>query len=77
MDIPGSEEKFAKFKKKLGDKTVYPISSVTHKGVSELMGKTADLVEEVAKDLKLNVDVDEYVQKIRHLPKFMILIRIQ
>ena len=27
--------------------------------------------------LKLNVDVDEYVQKIRHLPEFMILIRIQ
>ena len=27
--------------------------------------------------LKLNVDVDEYVQKIRHLPEFMILIHIQ
>ena len=27
--------------------------------------------------LQLNVDVDEYVQKIRHLPEFMILIRIQ
>ena len=68
MDIPGSEEKFAEFKKKLGDKTVYPISSVTHKGVSELMGKTADLVEEVAKEeaekpAEIKVAEKEYVYK--------------
>lgn len=68
MDIPGSEEKFAEFKKKLGDKTVYPISSVSHKGVSELMGKTADLVEEVAKEeaekpAEIKVAEKEYVYK--------------
>ena len=68
MDIPGSEEKFAEFKKKLGDKIVYPISSVTHKGVSELMGKTADLVEEVAKEeaekpAEIKVAEKEYVYK--------------
>ncbi|QNQ82885.1 GTPase ObgE [Lactobacillus sp. PV037] len=48
MDIPGSEEKLAEFKKKLGDKKVYPISSVTHKGVNELMSAAADVVDEVA-----------------------------
>ncbi len=68
MDIPGSEEKLAEFKKKLGDKTVYPISSVTHKGVSELMGKTADLVEEVArqeaeKPAEIKVAEKEYIYK--------------
>lgn len=68
MDIHGSEEKFAEFKKKLVDKTVYPISSVTHKGVSELMGKTADLVEEVAKEeaektAEIKVAEKEYVYK--------------
>ena len=68
MDIPGSEEKLAEFKKKLGDKTVYPISSVTHQGVSELMGKTADLVEEVAKEeaekpAEIKVAEKEYVYK--------------
>lgn len=50
MDIPGSEEKLAEFKKKLGDQKVYPISSVTHKGVNELMSAAADIVDEVAKD---------------------------
>ncbi|QNQ80501.1 GTPase ObgE [Lactobacillus sp. PV034] len=50
MDIPGSEEKLAEFKKKLGeDVTVYPISSVTHQGVKELMSKAADLVDKIAK----------------------------
>lgn len=68
MDIPGSEEKLAKFKKKLGDKVVYPISSVTHKGVTELMRATADLVDEVAKQeaekpVEAKVAEKEYVYK--------------
>lgn len=53
MDIPGSEEKFAEFKKALKENNInepiYAISSVTHKGVDTLMQNTADLVEEVEK----------------------------
>ena len=67
MDIPGSEEKLAKFKEKLGDDvTVYPISSVTHKGVKELMSKAADLVDKIAKEeaekpAEAKVEEKEYV----------------
>lgn len=53
MDIPGSEEKLADFKKALKenkiDEPIYAISSVTHKGVDVLMQNTAALVEEVEK----------------------------
>lgn len=44
MDIPGSEEKLQELKKKLNDKIIYPISSITHKGVRDLMIKAADIV---------------------------------
>lgn len=69
MDIPGSEEKLTEFKKKLGDdKVVYPISSVTHQGVKELMNVTANLVDEVAKQeaekpAEAKVTEKEYVYK--------------
>lgn len=53
MDIPGSEEKLAEFKKALkaedNNESVYAISSVTHKGVDKLMQDAATLVEEVEK----------------------------
>lgn len=53
MDLPGADEKLAAFKqglKKKGIKTpVYAISSVTHRGVNELMQKTATLIEEEEK----------------------------
>ncbi len=53
MDIPGSEEKLAEFKKALkaedNNEPVYAISSVTHKGVDKLMQDAATLVEEVEK----------------------------
>lgn len=53
IDIPGSEEKLAEFKKALkaedNNEPVYAISSVTHKGVDKLMQDAATLVEEVEK----------------------------
>ncbi|MBP2057964.1 GTP-binding protein [Lactobacillus colini] len=49
MDILDSDKKLADFKSKLGDKVVYPISSVTHQGVTELMRAAADLVDEAAR----------------------------
>lgn len=51
MDIPGAEEKFNNFKQALQDENVnekvYPISSVTHQGVDQLMRDAATLVSEV------------------------------
>lgn len=67
MDIPGSEEKLAKFKEKLGkDVVVYPISSVTHQGVGPLMNAAADLVDEISREqaektAEIKVDEKEYV----------------
>lgn len=53
MDLPGSEDKLADFKKDLKsngiNEPVYAISSVAHKGVKKLMQDTASLVEEVEK----------------------------
>ena len=63
MDIPGSEEKLAEFKKKLGNQKVYPISSVTHKGVNELMSAAADIVDEVAKKEALEPGKAEVQEK--------------
>ena len=54
MDIPGADEKFAEFKKALAehnvDEPVYPISSVTHEGVTKLMQDAASLVEKVEEE---------------------------
>lgn len=66
MDIPGSEEKLAEFKKALkaedNNEPVYAISSVTHKGVDKLMQDAATLVEEVEKQKQ---DEPKVTQKTR------------
>ena len=48
MDIPGSQEKLETFEKKLpkGIK-LYPISSVKHEGLNQLLSATADLITQV------------------------------
>lgn len=51
MDLPGANEKLAEFKKALGpDQKVYPISSVTHQGVKELLEDAWQVISEVAKE---------------------------
>lgn len=48
MDIPGAEQKLADFKQALGsNQTIYPISSVTHQGVSALLQAAAKTIAEV------------------------------
>jgi len=48
MDEEGSEKKLAAFKKKMVGKTIFPISSLTHEGVNELLYKAADLLDKTA-----------------------------
>ena len=51
MDLPGTDEKLAEFKKALGPgKKVYPISSVTHQGVKELLEAAWQVIEQVEKE---------------------------
>ncbi|PWG01105.1 GTPase ObgE [Levilactobacillus bambusae] len=52
MDLPGAEENLLKFKEELAqdhylDQTpeIFPVSSVTHQGLSPLLNKTADLLD--------------------------------
>lgn len=51
MDIPGAEDKYQEFiadlKHENSHEEVYPISSVTHKGIEALMRKAADLIDTV------------------------------
>lgn len=56
MDLPGAQEKFADFKKKLQEndiqEPVFPLSSVTHQGLNKLLMKTADLLAAVEKEME-------------------------
>lgn len=56
MDIPGAEKKLHSFQQALEKngikEMVYPISSVTHQGIRNLMAKTATLIEKVEKEQK-------------------------
>ncbi|HSH24136.1 MAG TPA: GTPase ObgE [Massilibacterium sp.] len=46
MDIPGSEENYERFKKKIGeDIPIFQVSAVSHQGIRELLFKIADLLE--------------------------------
>ena len=57
MDISGANEKLKQFKKDLKTEKiqapVYPISSVTHEGIEQLMQYTATVVEQVEKERAL------------------------
>lgn len=44
MDMPGAEENLAKFKEKVGDIPVYPISAYTRQGIRELLFAIADIL---------------------------------
>ncbi|GFZ26960.1 GTPase ObgE [Lactobacillus corticis] len=49
MDLPGSQDKLAKFKEELKshgyDRTIYAISSIAHQGLTPLLNDAMDLVE--------------------------------
>lgn len=44
MDMPGAEENLAKFKEKVGEIPVYPISAYTRQGIRELLFAIADML---------------------------------
>ena len=64
MDLPGANEKLAEFKKELGpDQKVYPISSVTHQGVKELLEAAWQVISEVAKEEEAQKPVQAFGSK--------------
>ncbi|MFZ3588314.1 GTPase ObgE [Bacillus sp. DJP31] len=58
MDMPGSEENLKAFREKLNeDIQIFPISSVSRKGIKELLFATADLLDQT-EEFPLQVAVD-------------------
>lgn len=66
MDMPGTEETLAEFKKKLAadpdvpeDVEIMPISSLTRQGLEPLMQRTADLLDETPAFIPKGMEPDE------------------
>ncbi|WP_173585301.1 GTPase ObgE [Companilactobacillus kimchii] len=59
LDIPGSEERLAEFKEKLdADADIFPISSVQHTGVKDLMNHTSEVLSK-AEPIHIDVQTDD------------------
>ncbi|WP_056974954.1 GTPase ObgE [Holzapfeliella floricola] len=65
MDVPGAAERLAEFKSELGENVpeIFEISSVTHKGVKEVLQKTADVLETLPKEIK---SVEAEASDVKH-----------
>ena len=64
MDVPGAEENLQKFKETLTeDIPIFPISSITKKGVRELLFAIADTLEK-APDFSLHEEADQTVNRV-------------
>ncbi|WP_082233711.1 GTPase ObgE [Halobacillus massiliensis] len=63
MDIPEAEEKLKAFKEKIGgDAEIYPVSTVTRRGLDELLYAVADKLDEIPKNQNEEIEeVDERV----------------
>ncbi|WP_163526470.1 GTPase ObgE [Halobacillus ihumii] len=62
MDIPEAKENLASFKEKVGDVSIFPISTVTRDGLDELLYAVADRLEEIPKYEEQPIEeVDERV----------------
>jgi GTP-binding protein len=62
MDLPGSEENLARFKKELGIENVIPISAYTKSNLSELLYKIADTLDYVRNNEVYGVVTDQVVE---------------
>ena len=62
MDLPGSEENLARFKKELGIDNVIPISAYTKSNLSELLYKIADTLDYVRNNEQYEVVTDQVVE---------------
>ena len=59
LDVPGAEERLAEFKEKLPDDAdIFPISSIQHTGVKELMNHTSEVLSK-AEPIHFEVQADE------------------
>jgi GTP-binding protein len=63
MDLPQAEENLARFKERVPDVAIYPISAATKHGVLELMYAVADRLETIPKRLQVEevAEVEERV----------------
>lgn len=68
MDLTGSQQCLANFKQELGSEIaeIYPISSVTHQGVQDLMRHTADVLAKLPSKAPTKAATQESDEKIYH-----------
>ncbi|SEK81624.1 GTP-binding protein [Carnobacterium iners] len=78
MDVPGAEEKLAEFKEQLrllkedeyeDDIPVFPISAITHKGISNLLNATVDILDVTSEFLLEVLDQEEETVLYKHTPE--------
>lgn len=68
MDLTGAQQCLANFKQELGSEIadIYPISSVTHQGVQDLMRHTADVLAKLPPETPTKAATQESDKKIYH-----------
>ena len=68
MDLTGAQQCLANFKQELGSEIaeIYPISSVTHQGVQDLMRHTADVLAQLPYKATTKAATQESDKKIYH-----------
>lgn len=68
MDLTGAQQCLANFKQELGSEIaeIYPISSVTHQGVQDLMRHTADVLAQLPSKAPTKAATQESDKKIYH-----------
>lgn len=68
MDLTGAQHCLANFKQELGSEIaeIYPISSVTHQGVQDLMRHTADVLAKLPPETTTKAATQESDEKIYH-----------
>ncbi|MCA9766623.1 MAG: GTPase ObgE [Carnobacterium sp.] len=78
MDVPGAEEKLVEFKEQLrllkedeyeDDIPVFPISAITHKGMSNLLNATVDILDVTSEFLLEVLDQEEETVLYKHTPE--------
>ncbi|WP_085509002.1 GTPase ObgE [Thalassobacillus devorans] len=62
MDMPGADEQLQEFKRKLdGEYPVYPISTLTKEGLTDLLFAVADTLDQIPKD---NTPIEEKEERV-------------
>jgi GTP-binding protein len=78
MDVPGASEKLEEFKEQLrqlkedeyeDDIPVFPISAITHKGISNLLNATVDILDVTSEFLLEELEQQEETVLYKHTPE--------